>query len=123
MKTDPEFPSAIEVVDAAIARLQQKGWTQNTIGGENGPNCVSGALIFGMDDLTDGSIERWAEWWVDGWGTVDTQVRHALWDAVDRTSGYRCLSIQAWNDRPERSAEDVILALKETRYALEQADA
>lgn len=94
-----------EVLAGARDVLAERGWTQGTAEAADGSVCLDGALCV----ASTGSPHR---------GTVegDAGASRAL-SAVAGERGY-----VAFNDDPERTYEDVMLALKRAEeLALEQA--
>lgn len=108
--------TAVDILDAAIDRLNERGWTQNEQGRKEGPNCLTGAVYWGTADLICASaIEVEREF-------VAVDVAYAALERRLRDKLGRWAGLQGWNDQPERTAEDVILLLKEARYELEAAN-
>lgn len=80
-----------DVLREAARILMRDGWTQKTTRNADGQRCVAGALRDAMGLQTPQSVRYEAE------RTLALFVGTA---------------ITTWNDAPERTAEDVILALK-----------
>lgn len=105
---NPEDLTPLDVLDAAIDRLHERGWIQGEQGFKDGPNCLTGAVYWGR------------------WDLVGTRAIPKAMDVVNaalerqlRKKEGRYRRLTAWNDEPERTCEDVLLLLKETRYELE----
>lgn len=96
--------SLADVLDAAADYIRTHGWHQGDLGFEGGPRCLIGAI-------DEAAQEEWAP--------LDAAVAH-----VSRCLGLRPLpsskwvSAAKWNDRPERSADEVIDALMEAAARL-----
>ena len=106
-----ELDAAV-LLDAAVVRLNEKGWRQGANGTEDGPNCGDGALVWESRRL----------WPKDGEPlilskrAVDTvlRARHQL--------GYHVgASFVTWNDDAGRTREQVTTAMTEVAAALRAA--
>lgn len=96
----------IQLLNATIARLQRVGWHKGSLGGEQGPNCVMGALYHADREMN---------------GYLYGHVIRLLERRLQRQNG-KFITIEVWNDLSADGVEDVLLLLKETRYELETAD-
>jgi hypothetical protein len=93
-----------EVLEKALDVLQEKGWHQKALHGPNGEVCALGAM-------RDARIELF------GPGRDDDNVVYnlayaRLTRAISPEDWRNVVSIPRWNDDPNRTAEDVILAFK-----------
>lgn len=84
----------------AIAIIRERGWHQGTLSGLSGGVCVLGAL------LAAGHQQCY----------MDRRLRAAVallcGPLPDRSSAWPMHPVARWNDAPERTIEDVVLALK-----------
>jgi hypothetical protein len=96
-----------EVLREAAAVLMRQGWVQESYGSMSGPVClVSGLAAAGK-----------CEWLTSLEGPAEEAAQ-----ALRRWLGGEGDSfLEQWNDAPERTAEDVILALKQCAYDLENS--
>lgn len=102
----------VELVDQALDRLQTQGWRQGENGPVDGTNCLNGALWYGLMDLSGVTELSNSFAFLSPFATVVKAINRTLGITVgDGFSG--------WNDRPERTAEDVLLLLKQVRVDLE----
>jgi hypothetical protein len=103
--TEEEYNSAAEVLRRAAEYMSEHGWIQGRLQNENGV-CAMGAISNALRDVMhnhpyneEGArLERIAVTMMSGYLNVgiSSHVNH----------------IPSWNDAPDRTAEDVILALK-----------
>lgn len=108
-----------QILDAAIDRLHRMGWKQKDFGDRQGPNCAIGAMWWGMYDSL--GIDHSDSRKLSAEDRLCYQVvEHAVRDVLDPDR--KLVSIATWNDKPERTVEDVVLAFKHARYELETAD-
>jgi hypothetical protein len=104
----PGKPTTSDVLREAARVLMEEGWSQGSAGWTSaGTRCVLGSLDEACVRI---GMERGA--WLAAGGEL------VLWLL---RNGFTPSPIH-WNDAPERTAEDVILALKQCAYDLE-ADA
>jgi len=129
----------VQILDAGITRLQTKQWRQNEGGGEEGPNCGLGAPMYGAVDLgcktelhwTDPRMEQLLDRLKKHLGLQEVSPFLHLKTLIKSLNSDPdvtiCPSPRAikfwpftlWNDEPDRTVEDVILAFKAVRYELE----
>jgi hypothetical protein len=102
--TEEEYNSAAEVLRRAAEYMSERGWIQGKLQTENGV-CAMGAIhnvlceMMSKPHSEEGArLERVAVTMMSGYLNVGSSpvVNH----------------IPSWNDAPDRTAEDVILALK-----------
>lgn len=92
MSTTPQ-----DALREAARILMRDGWTQGTISDKRGRRCRLGAVCKAAESLRastyvfTGAEDLFGRWLFAEYGTAETV---------------------KWNDAPERTAEDVILALK-----------
>lgn len=89
-----------KILYKAVDILHERGWIQGAIWEENGGVCAVGAIC------------------VAATSSIIDEVRAR--DALKATVGQH---IPAWNDAPERSFEDVLLAFKTAAYEAELKEA
>lgn len=86
-----------DVLREAARILMRDGWTQGEVGTPGGTKCAVGAIKAACGvHLYD-------------WSDTAVAAADLLQNWVDPRGSYR---VADWNDAPERTAEDVILALK-----------
>lgn len=95
-----------EVLREAAQILMRDGWIQGQEQNERGEKCAVGAIVAAsFDDAGIRATHLFVSWLAkQGYGAA---------------SARGILIAMGWNDAPERTAEDVILALKQCAYELE----
>ena len=93
-----------DVLLRAAELLGEKGWCQGTARDAEGHMCAIGALQAANDEVT----QRWQS---AEYRRAQDRLQDHLWGDELLTEAH---TIPYWNDNPERTAEDVILALKRT---------
>lgn len=88
------------IYSKAADYLMEHGWRQHAKGEHGGPRCALGAL-FSASGMTDLSVAQ------------SDETCHAYVEAVRQLTEHVDGNVPAWNNAPERTAEDVILAFKE----------
>lgn len=118
-----------EILSRASELLDQKGWCQGTLVNDQGNMCMMGALSTAMqeDRLTENSPES-DDVIFERRISEERAVVQALSLSIYGANAYAfdviCTNpIPEWNDRPERSVEDVKLAFKKAiNYAENTGD-
>jgi hypothetical protein len=102
--TEEEYNSAAEVLRRAAEYMSERGWIQGKLQNENGV-CAMGAIHNVLCEMMSkpyseegARLERVAVTMMSGYLNV----------GISNTVNH----IPSWNDAPDRTAEDVILALK-----------
>ncbi len=95
-----------EVLYKAIDILHERGWTQDVYENAEGNVCSLGAIDSARMDLDLSTSESGA----------DDPI-----EALEEIIGYQ--DVPEWNDAPERTFEDVLLAFKTAAYEAELREA
>jgi len=96
-----------DILDAAADELECNGHTKNDLGTPDGPKCVTGAVFHVTNlDITDvpnvqGAFKALGDY-------LDLPKRHE-WGGLE---------LLEWNNAPERTAEEVIDAMRNTAKEL-----
>ncbi len=81
------------VYSRALEILHERGWHQGGYVGDDGSVCITNALALAADSIAE---------YLASCGAIE--------------EGADVLSLPAWNDKPERTFEDIALALKQAHY-------
>ena len=100
----PDTPTVADVLDRAADIIQFEGWCQHEYvhrGPDGQPTayCMKGGIMAAAERL-DPKCKRFFE---RGWAAAEAAATYLATDAD---------SIPEWNDHPDRTAEDVIDALR-----------
>lgn len=104
--------------------LGEKGWCQNVEKNHEGHMCAMGAMSRAASKLYPVGEEQGADranW--DARLDLEWSVIAALANVIGLPNGRGMNPIPNWNDMPERTAEDVILAFKRAAEHAEEQDA
>lgn len=91
-----------DILDAAAALIERDGWCQGGNGREGKCRCMMVAIADVTDSLPPPRLGAWQD------------AREAVWAHLGITSGAK------WNDAPERTAIDVIAALRSAAAAVRE---
>jgi hypothetical protein len=94
-----------ELMYKSAEYLIEKGWCQNRLFGDNGEACLLGAME--AVEVREDQLPHW--------GYERTRINDVLAEITGDPTGM----LYPWNNAPERTAEDVILAFKEAGARLE----
>lgn len=96
------YERTLTVLKVAHEVILRDGWIQDELGRDDGPKCLIGAIAYASSGTVAGSIDCLAI----------SAVQQLVQDH----------SIPVWNDRSERTVEDVLFALEATEALIRQWD-
>lgn len=110
-----------DLLNRAAELIGERGWHQGGLEDEHGALCALGALgraKYELFDLNGDGLGRQAKEASDAYGEAYTQLVYTINPTAtgNWAEWGNLVSVPAWNDDETRTAEDVILALKNAAH-------